>query len=253
MVIAVGKECAANVAANLKTWALDTDGSIESRDNKFDERHTRNIEMARNAVKVNRGKGMREDVANAVTNSEDVDIKYSGQNVYHSNGIEECKNIVNVVTNWRISMVEILETNDCSEQYTKVLLAEKERKRMKQEWIVINVRFDGHETLIIASIVEESAKSRLYWTLRRNARKGAVTRGKIRASCVGYRWVALDEKEKENPQEWQKFQTPNRWHRKYLQFAVSSAALICVNSGQANIEANILSKATLYHQCDSSK
>ena len=42
-----------------------------------------------------------------------------------SNGIEECKNIVNVVTNWRISMVEILETNDCSEQYTKVLLVEK--------------------------------------------------------------------------------------------------------------------------------
>lgn len=44
-----------------------------------------------------------------------------------SNGIDERKSVVNVVTNWRISMVEILETNDCSEQYTKykMLLVEK--------------------------------------------------------------------------------------------------------------------------------
>lgn len=55
MVIAVRKECAASVATNPKTWTLDTDRSIESRDNEFDERRTRNMEMARNAVKVNRG------------------------------------------------------------------------------------------------------------------------------------------------------------------------------------------------------
>ena len=52
MVITVRKECAANVATNLKTWTLDTYGSIESRDNKFDERHTSNMQMARNAVEV---------------------------------------------------------------------------------------------------------------------------------------------------------------------------------------------------------
>ncbi|CAD1476081.1 unnamed protein product, partial [Heterotrigona itama] len=132
-----------------------------------------------------------------------------------SNRIEEYKNIVHVVTNWWISMVEILETNDCSEQYTKVLLVERECS-MNCSWIIINVRFDGHEMLIIASTVERSAKLHLYW----------ITRQK-------------------EILEWQKFRTSNRWHRKYLQFAVSSAALICVNSGQTNIEANILSKATL--------
>lgn len=51
-----------------------------------------------------------------------VDRMYRGND---GNKIEECKNIVNVVTNWRISMVEILETNDCLQQYTKVLLVKK--------------------------------------------------------------------------------------------------------------------------------